>query len=152
MEYEKLLIEADAEDLNVKEIDLESADGRIRGKRIGISKDLKTSTEKACALAEEMGHHHTSVGNILEQDSVENRKQERRARLWAYDKQISLHGLVKAAKAGCKNSYEAANYLKVTEKFLIDAVEAYKQKYGVFVKVGEHTLCFEPCLYVLKSI
>lgn len=33
---------------------------------IGINKNIKTVTEKSCILAEEFGHHHTSVRCILD--------------------------------------------------------------------------------------
>ena len=58
---------------------------------VAIREDM-TIPEKTCALAEELGHHETSVGNILNMTSTTNRKQERQARLWAYNKQIGLIG------------------------------------------------------------
>ena len=39
---------------------------------IALSKNLKNSTEKACVLAEELGHHYTAVGEIIDQSSAEN--------------------------------------------------------------------------------
>lgn len=48
---------------------------------IGIDKNIETDKEKACVLAEELGHYHTSSGNILDQGDVFNRKQELRARM-----------------------------------------------------------------------
>lgn len=35
--------------------------------------------EKACVLAEELGHYYTSQGDILELDTVDAIKQEQRA-------------------------------------------------------------------------
>ena len=46
---------------------------------IGINDNVKTSVEKTCVLSEELGHHHTSVGNIIDMTSAGNRKQERQA-------------------------------------------------------------------------
>ena len=88
MEYEALLVEADNEGLTVKEMPMKYNNGRIKGNRIAIRKDIDTSIEKACVLAEELGHHHTSVGDILDMTDIGNRKQERQARLWGYDKSI----------------------------------------------------------------
>lgn len=48
---------------------------------IWINKYLPTSVEKACILAEELGHHYTTAGDILDQNDIENCKQE----LKAYD-------------------------------------------------------------------
>ena len=97
---------------------------------IAIRRDISTQTEKICILAEELGHYHTTSGDILDQSDVMNRKQELRARMWAYDKLIGLNGIVDAYKAGCQNITEAAEYLDVTEEFFFCAVNAYKKKYG----------------------
>ena len=143
MNYETLLNEADSQRLIVKEKPLRAHNGRIKGNRIAIRKDMKT-TEKACVLAEELGHHYTTVGNILDQSIVENRKQERRARLWAYKKAFELVDLVKAYKHGCRNRYEIAEYLEVTEQFLQEALNAYKEKHGYFTKIDCYVIYFEP--------
>lgn len=88
--YKALLEEACNEGLTVKEKPLKYNNGRIKGKRIAIRQDIETTTEKSCILAEELGHHYTTVGCILDQTNSQNRKQERQARLWAYNKQIGL--------------------------------------------------------------
>ena len=125
MNYEELLIEADSNNLITKEKPLLANAGRIKGNRIAIKKDLPTQTEKACVLAEELGHFYTSTGNILDMSNTSNRKQELRARLWAYNKQIGLRGLIDCYKANCKSIHEMAEYLDVTEEFLLEAIECY---------------------------
>ena len=70
MTYDHLLIEAEKEGLIIKEKPLISSDGRIFGKKIAIRKDIPTLCQKACVLAEEIGHHYTASGNILEQQST----------------------------------------------------------------------------------
>ena len=143
MNYETLLEEADSQFLVVKEKPLRAHNGRIKGNRIAIKKDIPT-TQKACVLAEELGHHYTTVGNILDQSKAENRKQERRARLWAYRKMFDLIDLVSAYKHGCRNRYEIAEYLEVTESFLQEALNTYKEKYGPYTKVDRYVVYFEP--------
>ena len=96
MTYEELLNISDKENLIVKEKDIPGYGGRIYKNRIAIHQGLDTQVEKACVLAEELGHHYTTSGNILDQSKVENRKQEFRARMWAYNKQIGLIGIVNA--------------------------------------------------------
>ena len=90
MNYEELLIEADTNNLITKEKPLLANAGRIKGNRIAIKKDLPTQREKACVLAEELGHFFTSSGNILDTSDISNRKQEARARLWAFNRQVGL--------------------------------------------------------------
>ena len=143
MNYETLLEEADSQFLVVKEKPLRAHNGRIKGNRIAIKKDIPT-TQKACVLAEELGHHYTTVGNILDQSKTENRKQERRARLWAYKRAFDLVDLVSAYKHGCRNRYEIAEYLEVTEQFLQEALDTYKEKYGPYTKVDRYVVYFEP--------
>lgn len=144
MNYETLLFEADTQGLIVKEKNLKYNNGRIKGNRIAIRKDISSTTEKACVLAEELGHHYTTVGNILDQSKAENRKQERRARLWAYKRAFDLVDLVSAYKHGCRNRYEIAEYLEVTESFLQEALDTYKEKYGPYTKVDRYVVYFEP--------
>ena len=144
MNYETLLFEADTQGLIVKEKNLKYNNGRIKGNRIAIRKDISSTTEKACVLAEELGHHYTTVGNILDQSDASNRKQERRARLWAYKRAFDLVDLVSAYKYGCRNRYELAEYLEVTEQFLQDALDTYKEKYGLCTKVDKYVDFFEP--------
>ena len=151
MTYNELLIEADSNGLIVKEKDLPISNGRIKGNRIALKKDL-SETEKKCILAEELGHYYTTVGNILDQTEVSNRKQEQRARMWAYDRMVGLLGLIDCFKAGCRNRYEAAEYLEVTEEFLQQSIEAYHRRYGKCTQMGDYGIYFEPALVVIEII
>ena len=151
MKYDALLDEANAEGISIKERPFKTYDGRIKGKDIYLRKDMNT-TEKACVLAEEMGHHYTTVGNILDMESIQNRKQERQARLWGYNKLIGLTGLIEAYEQGCQNSHEIAEFLEVTEEFLFFCVETYMEKYGEYTEKGSYIIYFIPRLAVLKKI
>lgn len=144
MTYEELLKEADTQKLVVKEKDISGYSGRIYKNRIAIHKGLNTNIEKACVLAEELGHHYTTTGNILDQNIITNRKQEHRARVWAYRRAFGLTELISAYKYGCRNRYEIADYLNVTESFLVDAIDHYKAKHGLYAKVDSYLVYFEP--------
>lgn len=150
LNYEELLLEADQHDVRVIEMQLSGYSGLIEDNFIAIRKDM-TDTEKACILAEELGHYHTTVGNILDQTSVENVKQERQARIWAYEKQVGLQGLVNCFEERCRNTYEMAEFLEVTEEFLKDALTYYRQKYGVCTQHHYYTIFFEPTLLIHKN-
>ena len=152
MTYDNLLDEADKENIYVIEnAKFQSkASGLINNDVIGINKNVRSSTQRACILAEELGHYHTSSGNILDQSSVANRKQERTARVWAYNRLIGLAGIVECYRAGCRNRFEIAEHLEVTEKFLADALACYKQKYGRCITVDSYVIFFEPSLSVLE--
>ena len=117
---------------------------------IAINKNLHTQIEKSCILAEELGHHFTSSGNILDQTDIVNRKQEYRARLYGYNLSIGLIGIAKAFESGCQNLYEMADFLDVTEEYLKEAIESYRKKYGIFTVVDNYLIYFEPQLSVAK--
>jgi len=145
-EYEKLLDDADKQRVIVTEkFDLSGT--RLKGLYcdafIAIDKNL-TDVDKACVLAEELGHHATTYGNIIDQNSVMNRKQERRARVWAYYLMLQFEDIIRAYEHGCQNRYDIAEYLGITEDFLSDAVAYYKEKYGIAVKYENYVIYFEP--------
>lgn len=150
MTYEEM--QRQYNNLNVLEMNLSEVNG-LKGLcyngNIAIEESL-TQIEKACVLAEELGHHYTTVGNILDQSSVSNRKQELRARMWAYNKMIGLIGIIGCYEHGCQTKHEMAEYLEVTEDFLLEALERYRQRYGEFTVVDNYVIYFEPCLGVVK--
>ena len=112
----------------------------------------ETYREKSCVLAEELGHHHTSIGNIIDINSVSNRKQERQARLWGYNKMIGLRGLIIAFEHGCTSKHEIAEYLDVATEFLNDAIAIYREKYGVCITVDNYIIYFIPYLAIMEKV
>ena len=131
--------------------EVEGMKGLYYDGNIAIHKSL-TAVEKSCILAEELGHHYTTVGDILDQDDTENRKQELRARLWAYNKQIGLRGIIRAYEAHLTEIHEVAEFLEVTPEFLQDALQCYRSKYSPYTTVDNYIIFFEPCLSVAKII
>lgn len=152
MTYEELLIDSDRANLIVKEKDIPGYGGRIFKNRIAIHKGLPTSIEKSCVLAEELGHHYTTYGDILDQSEVSNRKQELRARAWGYNKLIGLMGLIKAYEHGCRNRYEIAEYLEVTEEYLEECLECYRSKYGICQVVDNYIGNYQLLLKEIDSV
>ena len=126
--YDEILKFADDEGLSVKEKKLKGSDGRIFDKRIAIRKDIDSTIEKSCVLAEEIGHYMTTSGDIVDINDVDGQKQEYRARLYGYNIKIGLMGIVKAIQSGCHSLHDVAVYLDVTEEYLLDALDCYKSK------------------------
>lgn len=118
---------------------------------IAVNKDIETQAQKSCVLAEEIGHHCTSSGDILDQTDIMNRKQEYRARLYGYNLKIGLSGLIRAYEAGCRNLFEMAEFLDCTEEYLREAIQCYRSKYGICVAVDNYIIYFEP-FAVMKMI
>lgn len=151
MTYDELLIEADDAGLIVKEAPLRSGDGRCKGRRIAIRQDIPTLVQKTDVLAEEMGHYHTTVGNIVDQTQTANHKQEHIARLWAYNKLIGLSGIIQGYRQHCQNRHELAECLGVTEVFLQEAIDCYREKYGQMAELDGYVIMFEPALAVMEK-
>ena len=148
LNYEDLLIEYDTEDIVIKEKPLQSSNGRIFNNRIAIRHDMNT-VDKTCTLAEELGHYFTTTGDIIDQTDTSNRKQEHRA----YAKLLPLQFFVLAFKHGCRSIHETAEFLDVSEEFLIDCINAYYSKYGAFIEYGEYMFMFsETGLNISKTI
>lgn len=121
--YEQLLSEC--EQIDVQERNMKNK-GLYGDSTIWINKKL-SEAEKLCILAEEMGHHYTTSGDILNQNDIGNRKQERAARGWAYDKIVPLENIKQAYCSGYSETWEIAEYLDVDEQFLKEAMQYYKE-------------------------
>lgn len=148
--------EQKAYDQNVKVYDYylgeESLAGLYIDGRVAINTSVKSLKKRTCVIAEELGHHCTSSGNILDQNDIRTQKQEHKARLWGYNESIGLIGIVEAFNHGCHNLYEMAEYLDVTEEYLKEALNAYRDKYGVRTDIDNYTVCFIPYLTVFKKV
>ena len=120
--YEELLDLA--YELGVEVVEMRFDSPRIKGLYcdgvIAINSELETSGEKACVLAEELGHHCTSSGDIIDQSDVMSRRQERRARVYGSRLITIKDRLAEAVQAGCSNLYEVSEYLQLPEWYLCD--------------------------------
>jgi hypothetical protein len=145
-------LEQKAADENIKIDYMRFRSSNIRGLyyegSVAINSDLLTTAQKADVLAEELGHHYTSSGNIINYKNVNNKKQERTARLWGYNDRIGLMGIINAFKAHCENAHDIAEYLNVSEETLIEALECYRQIYGTGTMVDNYFIQFEPNLQI----
>lgn len=143
--YDKLIKEAEKEDVDVVEIKLSK---RIKGlycdNCIAINKDIDTNKEKACVLSEELGHYHTSSRDILDQSDLSNRKQERLARAWGYKRLVSIKDFIDAYKEGVSNRYELAEFLNVTEEFIQECLNYYQEKHGLYYEIDNYIVYFNP--------
>lgn len=152
MTYDELLVQADKKGLIVKEKKLTGSDGRIHQNRIAIRSNIKTTIEKSCVLAEEIGHYYTTAYDITRLSDISERKQESRARLYGYNLKIGLIGIVNCYKKGCRNIHEMAEFLDVTEDYLLEALECYRNKYGICAPIDNYIVYFEPTLGVFEKI
>ena len=122
----------------------------IKNNKIIIDSNIETNKEKTCILAEELGHHFTSYGDIINQNDIRNVKQELRARAWAYERLVGIVDLINAHKAGVRGRYELAEFLEIPEWFLLDAIEYYKSKYGTCYKIDNYLIYFSPNFGIME--
>lgn len=155
IKYDELLTDAERENVTVIE-NYDFSDTQIDGLycdgMVALNKHIPTERAKKCILAEELGHHYTAVGDIIDQSCVSNRKQELHGRVYAYNKLVGLLGIIDAYKHHCINLEESAEHLDVTPEFLNEAISYYKSKYGKSVNVDNYTIFFEPYVAVLELV
>lgn len=127
---------------------------RVRGlyfdNIIVLHKNIDTTAERNSILAEELGHHFTSSGNILNQSSNSSIKQESSARRWAAEQMIKPDRLVDAFNAGVSSRWELSQFLDLTETFIEESLVQLKKLYGDRLVINEYIIHFDP-LWVYKS-
>ena len=114
---------------------------------IAVDYRLRRQSEQVGAIAEELGHHYTTVGNLLtdmKRAKATIRKQEQLARRWAFQYAVSFTGIIDAWDAGARSLHEMAEHLGIEESFLVEAFETYENVYGSFVITGDTMITFSP--------
>ena len=144
----------EAHEENVNVVDYRFNSNKIKGLycdgTIALNSSMKTTSERTCVLAEELGHHNTSSGNIIDLKDSNSVKQECIARAWGYEKLVGLRGIIDAYNHRCTTLESIAEYLNVTEKYKLDEITYYENKYGLFAKVDNYVLYLEPTVIVLE--
>lgn len=101
------------------------------------------SIEKHCVLAEEIGHHETTYGNITDLDEVRSRKLEIVARRWGYEKLVPLDKLIECHENEHWLTDDICFYLDITPKYLQEALNYYTQKYGISKNHNGYSISFD---------
>ncbi len=152
MNYEDLLNEVFEDDVEIFEDDMPGGiKGFCVGNKIFLRKGLDIRTKK-CVLAEEIAHLKLTAGDILDQSKSNNRRQEKKARAYAFEMLVPLNRFAEAFADGARNKYELAEFFEVTEDFFEDALHYYIEKYGFAYRINEkYTLYLQP-LGILKNL
>ncbi|MEE0716149.1 MAG: hypothetical protein UCH84_06090 [Eubacterium sp.] len=151
--YEEIICEYE-QDVDVVEYNFSSDNikGLYSDGVVAINNKLST-IEKTGIIIEEIGHHFTSYGDIINIHSTSNRKQEFKARMWGYNKLIGLRGLIDAFEHHCQNMYDIADYLNITTDYLKEAIRTYQNKYGNYVELDNYIIQFNyPSIGIIKNI
>lgn len=117
-----------------------------------IDKNL-SETRKAEVLYEELAHHKLTYGNILDQSKWINRKFENYARRHGYEVALPIRIIIEAHHFGVSNLYELAQYVQLSEEYVLEILEHYKQKHGIGTHYGNYSITFEPLrVYKYNSV
>lgn len=82
--------------------------------------------DKESIIVEEFKHYLKSVGVIIDESKLENRRQENQARTLAYKELISIDDLVDCYELGLQTSWEIAEELQLPPEFIQNALEYFK--------------------------
>lgn len=86
-----------------------------------------TSCERACWIAEELGHHHTGQTQIIRYRCADAWRAEARARRWAHHRLLSPDAIRTAAQ-NTDDIYEIAEALDVSVEFLQESIDDFQSK------------------------
>ncbi|HDE9965012.1 TPA: ImmA/IrrE family metallo-endopeptidase [Staphylococcus aureus] len=141
--YEDLLMEIDYVEIKDHVHLPDGYKGFYSDDLILIDKKL-SDAEKLENLFEELAHHKLTYGNILDQSKDINRKFENYAKRHGYEAALPLRIIIEAHHYGVSNLYELAEYVQLSEEYILEAIEQYKKIYGIGTHYGEFSITFEP--------
>ena len=91
----------------------------------------RSSREQYEILQEELAHYDYTVGDISSYSSEADKKQEALARSKAMERTVTLKGLIHCYFSHAWSLEEVADYFGVTEKYVQQAIQNYRNKYGL---------------------
>lgn len=127
---------------------------------IGINERIVSNTKLfACVLAEELGHHFTTVGDTCAEyysyaARLDIDKKETMAMKWATETLLPAYEIVEAAREGITTFEDLADKLEVTGEFLLKRLE-FIAKYSASMKIDSSRYLMInrlPNIYVLEHI
>ena len=126
---------------------------------IGINENIISDKKLfTCVLAEELGHHFTSIGDSSAEyysltDRINLNKTELAALKWAAEHLLPLNEIVDAIKEGIKNISHLSDLLGVTDEFLLERFKfiAKKQRYIKIASDSFISFANLPNIYLFKE-
>ncbi|MDU2083779.1 MAG: toxin, partial [Staphylococcus epidermidis] len=61
-----------------------------------------------------------------------------------YEAALPLRIIVEAHNYGVSNLYELAEYVQLSEEYIVEILKHYKNKYGIGTHYGEYLITFDP--------
>ncbi|MGG3451951.1 hypothetical protein [Domibacillus aminovorans] len=117
--------------------------GYIEGRVITLNKN-KSLYEKYSILAEEIGHHETSYGDILDTSNMRDWKVELVARRWSYKKLVSFDDLIYCYKHHLTTIEDTCTFLEIPPDILKTSLDYYLSHYGLYIDYKGYKIMFDP--------
>lgn len=101
-------------------------------------------------LAEEIGHHETSYGNIVgsvysKKYNVNAARQELRARRFGHKLLLPLEKLIRCYEQGqWGDVYDMCLFLEIDRSYFFEIINDYKTQFGNQIKYDGYLIKFEP--------
>lgn len=151
-EYENLLNEYSKE-VDIVETNLFEKVGLYGVYRNGIIflEHSLNITEKKEILIEEYNHFQKTVGIILDENPIDNAKQENLARRLTYERLLPLESIINCYYDGLIYYHEVADHLSISEELLIEAVNYYKATMGIVFHFRNYMIVFGNTITVQKK-
>lgn len=102
----------------------------------------KTTSEQYVTISEEISHNETGTGNIIEQKTVTDRKQEQLARKLGCLRIVSLDCLIKCYEKGINTIWDIAEELEVTTECVEDAFHNIRITKGLYFYYKNYSVKF----------
>lgn len=110
----------------------------------------RSDREKYEILQEELAHYDYTVGDISSYSSEADRKQEALARSKAMERSVTLKGLIHCYFNHVWSLEEVADYFGVTEKYVQQAIQNYRNKYGLFFRYNGYYFDLQNAINISK--
>lgn len=106
---------------------------------------------KKVVIMEEYLHSKHTIGNILDESDIRNKKQENFVRRKNYELLFSWKSIVTAFNMGFTYYHDVAEYFDLPEDFIREAVEHYKSTHELLWDVGEYVIFLGNYMEVYKK-
>lgn len=145
------------DEINFKQNNIEGIYFKVPGlsPTIGINKNIVSDTRKYISiLAEELGHHFTSIGDLSAEcitytQKINKSRQEKRARIWAANYLISDKEINGAILQNIGNIYDLAIHFNVTEeiiKYKLLSIYLKEDKYNnIKLSIKDKEVTYDCC-------
>ncbi|MBC1419407.1 toxin [Listeria fleischmannii] len=125
-------------------------DGLYVDGNILIEKKLYVKDKKV-VLMEEYHHATYTQGNVLDEKSIDNKKQENFVRRKNFEMLFTSSMIIEGYKMGFNTFHEVADYYELPESFIREAIEHYQNKHGLMWNCDQYVIYLGNGIEIFKN-